>query len=68
LTGSERDTRTLAMLLGFRFSVNAESGALTHDNKVFVLSREGALVQSFNSLDASALDDAAGAILEAAND
>jgi protein SCO1/2 len=52
LTGSLGDTRMLANLLGFRFSKNAESGEVTHDNKLYLLSPDGSLLGSVKSLDA----------------
>lgn len=50
LVGDEAMLRKLTMLLDFRYSANAETGAIMHDNKIFVLSASGDVVVTANSL------------------
>lgn len=41
LTGTDSDTRKLAMVLGIRFNKNPESGAISHDNKILLINGKG---------------------------
>ncbi len=41
LTGTEADTRKIAMVLGIRYNKNPESGAISHDNKVLIINAKG---------------------------
>jgi len=41
LTGSETDTRKIAMVLGIRFNKNPESGSISHDNKILLINGKG---------------------------
>lgn len=51
LVGDEGELRKLTMLLDFRFSTNVESGAIMHDNKIFLLSEHGEVLFTAGSLD-----------------
>lgn len=50
LVGDPGELRKLTMLLDFRFSENPESGAIMHDNKIFLLSERGEVVVMAQSL------------------
>ncbi len=52
LVGSEEDTRTLAMLLGIKYSRNPISGDIMHDNKIVLLSPDGEITKELVGLDA----------------
>jgi protein SCO1 len=52
LVGSEEDTRTLAMLLGIKYSRNPTSGDIMHDNKIVLLNGEGEVTTELLGLDA----------------
>lgn len=51
LVGDDEQLRTLTMLLGFKYTRNAESGAILHDNAVYLVGPDGAVVTSMSSLD-----------------
>ena len=52
LVGSEDDTRTLAMLLGIKYSRNPISGDIMHDNKIVLLDGAGEVTKELLGLDA----------------
>lgn len=52
LVGSEEDTRTLAMLLGVKYSRNPTTGDIMHDNKIVLLNGEGEITKELLGLDA----------------
>ncbi len=52
LVGSEEDTRTLAMLLGIKYSRNPTTGDIMHDNKIVLLGPDGAITKELLGLDA----------------
>lgn len=56
LVGDAGALRTLTMLLDFRFSKNPESGAIMHDNKIFLLSKNGEVLVTTSSIEGE--DDA----------
>ena len=56
LVGSEEDTRTLAMLLGIKYSRNPISGDIMHDNKIVLLNGTGEITKELLGLDASIED------------
>lgn len=56
LVGSEEDTRTLAMLLGIKYSRNPTSGDIMHDNKIVLLNGAGEITKELLGLDASIED------------
>jgi len=53
LVGDEGQLRTLTMLLGFKYLKNAETGTITHDNSLYVIARNGDVVSTSSTLDAS---------------
>jgi protein SCO1/2 len=53
LVGSEDDTRTLAMLLGIKYSRNPDTGDIMHDNKIVMLDASGTVTKELLGLDAS---------------
>ncbi len=55
LVGEETQLRTLTMLLGFKYLKNVESGAITHDNSLYVIGQNGNVIATSSSLDASFL-------------
>ncbi len=50
LVGSEKDTRTLSMLLGIKYSKNPGNGQIMHDNKIVLLDEQGAIVRTLEGL------------------
>jgi protein SCO1/2 len=52
LVGSEEDTRTLAMLLGIKYSRNPTTGDIMHDNKIVLLNGDGEITKELLGLDA----------------
>lgn len=50
LVGSEKDTRTLSMLLGIKYSKNPKSGQIMHDNKILLLDEKGVAVRTLEGL------------------
>jgi len=56
VVGSEDDTRTLAMLLGIKYSRNPVSGDIMHDNKIVLLNGAGEITKELVGLDASIED------------
>lgn len=56
LVGSEDDTRTLAMLLGIKYSRNPISGDIMHDNKIVLLNGAGEVTKELLGLDATLED------------
>ena len=52
LVGSEEDTRTLAMLLGIKYSRNPITGDIMHDNQIVLLNGEGEITKELVGLDA----------------
>jgi protein SCO1/2 len=56
LVGSEEDTRTLAMLLGIKYSRNPTTGDIMHDNKIVLLNGEGEITKELLGLNASIAD------------
>ena len=61
LVGDDAQVRTLTMLLNFKYTTNAESGVILHDNTVFLISPDGTVKTSMSSLD-EPLDAFLGAI------
>lgn len=51
LVGAEANVRTLTMLLGFKYAKNPESGAISHDNTVYLVSPGGNVTTTMSSLD-----------------
>jgi protein SCO1 len=51
LVGADAELRKLTMLLDFRFSKNPESGAIMHDNKIYLLSEKGEVIVMTPSLE-----------------
>jgi len=56
LVGSEEDTRTLAMLLGIKYSRNPITGDIMHDNKIVLLNGAGEITKELLGLNASIAD------------
>lgn len=50
LSGAAADTRKLSMLLGIKYTRDAESGEILHDNKIVLLSPEGKIAAKLQSL------------------
>ncbi|MFO0600635.1 MAG: SCO family protein [Myxococcaceae bacterium] len=51
LVGAESQLRTLTMLLEFKYTRNADSGAILHDNTVFLVGPDGTVRAQMSSLD-----------------
>ncbi len=51
LVGEAPALRTLTMLLGFHFARNPASGAITHDNAIYLVGPDGTVRASMSSLD-----------------
>jgi protein SCO1/2 len=51
LVGDDAQVRTLTMLLDFRYSRNPESGAILHDNTVYLIGPDGGVRATMSSLD-----------------
>lgn len=51
LVGDEAQLRSLTMLLGFKYARNAESGAISHDNTIYLVGPGGAVRTEMSSLD-----------------
>jgi protein SCO1/2 len=56
VVGNESNTRKLAMILGIKFSKNAKSGEILHDNKILMLDPQGKVQKELNGLNADILD------------
>ena len=56
LVGSEDDTRTLAMLMGIKYSRNPITGDIMHDNKIVLLNGAGEITKELLGLNASIAD------------
>lgn len=52
LVGNESQLRSLTMLLGFKYLKNAETGAVTHDNTLYLIGQNGDVLTSASTLDA----------------
>jgi len=50
LNGGEGDTRKLSMLLGIKFTQDAETGDFMHDNKLILVSPSGKIAARLNTL------------------
>ena len=61
LVGEEATLRTLTMLVDFRYSRNAETGAIDHDNAIFLVDRGGAVAAQMSSTDQPLQDFVAAA-------
>ncbi len=59
LVAPEEELRKITLLLDFRYSKNPDTQDILHDNKVFLLSPTGDLVDSMPSLDDAFADFAA---------
>lgn len=53
LVGDDAAVRTVTMLLGFRYARNAESGAIVHDNVIYLVGPDGTVTAQMSSLDDS---------------
>jgi len=51
LVGEESQVRALTMLLGFKYARNAESGAISHDNTIYLIAPDGSVRTEMSSLD-----------------
>jgi protein SCO1/2 len=51
LVGDEATLRSVTMLADFRYSRNAETGAIDHDNAIFLVDREGGVAAQMSSID-----------------
>jgi protein SCO1/2 len=51
LVGDDAQLRALTMLLGFKYARNAESGAISHDNTIYLVAPDGAVRTEMSSLD-----------------
>lgn len=60
LVGTESDSRMSSLLLGIKYSRNAETKVVIHDNKIILLDEEGKIksrVESFQDDDSKIIDD-----------
>ncbi len=56
LTGSEKDTRMLSMVVNIRYSKNPKTKVIGHDNKVILLDETGKMLKTLDGLDADISD------------
>lgn len=56
LTGTETDTRKIAMVLGIRYNKNPESGVISHDNKILLINGKGEIEKELVGLNINPQD------------